>query len=727
MLKSMLMGRKGKLGSAIWIRSISIRMAAEQSVIQQLESRLLMSVTASTLYGPDLREGTTLAYVDLYNGAPVTNGVTDTSAVVKGTTTYAGNTAVEVDITSNSVTPPTEDGGTPTYDTSVAKGFFGYTSQGLVTYGETVDSVTGKTVYTPAAVQLPPVMVAGQAYPSSYSTTATFINSSGGMVTATYQDDLVNTLVSETTVPITVPAGTFDCYEVDQSDTTTHTDPASTSTQVNRNWFNPSVGLVKSEDGDPDNLYDTELKGQTHPAYSLSFQTQPSEATKGNAVKPPITVEILDSKGAKVTTGPDSAAAVTLALASGSGTLGGTLTVSAVGGVATFSDISIAQPGQYTIKATSPSIETPVTSSSFAVVEGSTSTVTPVLSRLKVPVSAVSDSAVNASATVTLTNGTGSTVSGKQSVTTYLSTTPTLTNAAIQVGNPVNKTVNLKAGKSTAVTVKITKLPQVPAQGDYYLLFKVSDAAGDSTVVASTSTIAVGPAQVTLTPTVNAVNLPASVVSGGTAKGTVTLSIVNTGNVVSKGMTTIVLSASAVAGTPGTTIATLSKNLSIGVGKTIKVVVPIKAIPVLADGSYFIVAQVTDPLAGNVSIASSAGTTGVAAPFVSLIASLGSAVQGNDSALLTVANHGNVDDTTTLHYTVGFALDAAGQQPAGGTKTVVTGNLHIKAGKSMSIHPNAWKSIVSGLVSGTAYYLTVSVEDSSGNQAVAVSSTSFTA
>jgi len=70
----------------------------------------------------------------------------------------------------------------------------------------------------------------------------------------------------------------------------------------------------------------------------------------------PVKVEVLDGSG-KLVTG--STAAVTVAIGSnpGAGSLSGTLTVNASGGVASFSDLSIDQPGDgYTLTATSPGI-----------------------------------------------------------------------------------------------------------------------------------------------------------------------------------------------------------------------------------------------------------------------------------------------------------------------------------------------------------------------------------
>ena len=82
----------------------------------------------------------------------------------------------------------------------------------------------------------------------------------------------------------------------------------------------------------------------------------------------PVKVEVLDASGQPVT---NSKAAITIAITStanpGPGTLSGTRTVNAVGGVASFSDLSINQPGiGYRLTATSHGMN-PATSDHFTI------------------------------------------------------------------------------------------------------------------------------------------------------------------------------------------------------------------------------------------------------------------------------------------------------------------------------------------------------------------------
>jgi alpha-tubulin suppressor-like RCC1 family protein len=76
----------------------------------------------------------------------------------------------------------------------------------------------------------------------------------------------------------------------------------------------------------------------------LGFTVQPSSAAVGAAIGPAIKVSVQDSVGNVVTTATNS---ITLTLSNnpGSGALGGTLTVAAVAGVATFSNVTVSASG----------------------------------------------------------------------------------------------------------------------------------------------------------------------------------------------------------------------------------------------------------------------------------------------------------------------------------------------------------------------------------------------
>src|SRR5262249_54772074 len=98
---------------------------------------------------------------------------------------------------------------------------------------------------------------------------------------------------------------------------------------------------------------------------TLTFLTEPSNVTAGQAITPAVKVELLDQFGNVAT---NSSAAVTMALANNptGATLGGTTTVHAIKGVATFSNLTVTVAGTgYTLKATEGALST--TSTAFNV------------------------------------------------------------------------------------------------------------------------------------------------------------------------------------------------------------------------------------------------------------------------------------------------------------------------------------------------------------------------
>jgi alpha-tubulin suppressor-like RCC1 family protein len=103
-------------------------------------------------------------------------------------------------------------------------------------------------------------------------------------------------------------------------------------------------------------------------AARLGFVVQPSAAYPAGVIAPPVQVAVRDSFGNLATS---SAATVTLTISSGTGAvgavLGGTLTVAAVSGLASFGDLTVDGAGiGYTLTATS-GVLSPATSQSFYV------------------------------------------------------------------------------------------------------------------------------------------------------------------------------------------------------------------------------------------------------------------------------------------------------------------------------------------------------------------------
>ncbi|HEX8271168.1 MAG TPA: Ig-like domain-containing protein, partial [Longimicrobiaceae bacterium] len=105
------------------------------------------------------------------------------------------------------------------------------------------------------------------------------------------------------------------------------------------------------------------------PAAALEFSVQPSNAVASAPITPAVQVRVVDAFGNLVTGASDN---ITIALGTNpsGGTLSGTVSVPATGGVATFSDLSINLVGAgYTLAASTPSLGT-ATSAGFNVTHG---------------------------------------------------------------------------------------------------------------------------------------------------------------------------------------------------------------------------------------------------------------------------------------------------------------------------------------------------------------------
>ncbi|MFI5232609.1 MAG: Ig-like domain-containing protein [Gemmatimonadales bacterium] len=109
-------------------------------------------------------------------------------------------------------------------------------------------------------------------------------------------------------------------------------------------------------------------------AAKLAISAQPSSAAAGAAISPPVIVQVKDAAGNLATTYSGS---VSLALAAnpGGATLGGATTVAAVGGVATFSNVSLNKAaGGYTLAASASGLAGD-TSTPFATTAAAAATV----------------------------------------------------------------------------------------------------------------------------------------------------------------------------------------------------------------------------------------------------------------------------------------------------------------------------------------------------------------
>src|SRR5262249_7625700 len=108
------------------------------------------------------------------------------------------------------------------------------------------------------------------------------------------------------------------------------------------------------------------------PATKVVFTQQPTAVVAGDTISPAVTVTVQDAGG---NTGTASNPSITLTISTnpGGGTLSGTVTVNAVNGIATFTNLSIDKAGTGYRLAASSSGLTGATSNTFNVTAGAAS------------------------------------------------------------------------------------------------------------------------------------------------------------------------------------------------------------------------------------------------------------------------------------------------------------------------------------------------------------------
>ena len=286
----------------------------------------------------------------------------------------------------------------------------------------------------------------------------------------------------------------------------------------------------------------TGLSGATSTAFNVTagtasklvFSVQPSNAAAGASITPAVTVTIEDASGNTVTTATNT---VTIAIGTNpaSGTLGGTLAVAAVNGVATFSSLSINKVGTgYTITANATGLLT-AASTPFNVTAGTASKLVFSVQ----PSNVAAGASITPAVTVTIEDASGNTVtSATNTVTIAIGTNPasgtlggTLAVAAVNgVATFSNLNIN-NAGTGYSLTASATGL---------------AGATSNAFNVTSTNTMAITTGGLvgvgrTIVGTITVSPAPASAV-------TVSLSSANT-SIVTVSPASVVISAGATTGT----------------------------------------------------------------------------------------------------------------------------------------------------------------------------------
>ena len=424
------------------------------------------------------------------------------------------------------------------------------------------------------------------------------------------------------------------------------------------------------------------------------------------------TTTVVASAASVAVNGPESFTATVVSVdgttAAGTVTfsIGGTSigTAALANGVASFSS-DLTAPGNEIVTAAYTGDTTHAASTSAPLTVNVT-TLTPVVAKSTIPAALVTGTAVRGVSIVGVTNNTAATEKGIITVSVYASTSGAIDQTAVLLGS-IKRSVNIVSGKSVSIAVLTKTSASALAAGSYTLLTQTTDTDSITSNAATGPTLVVSAANISLVETFSKLTLPTAVVAGSKTSAVALIKITNHGNVPSVGVTPISLYASAdqtVAN--GTLIKMLSKKLSIGVGKSVTVAIPLTAFPLLADGDYYIVAQASDPK-GVVTQAVFPTPVNIAAARVDLSGTITSVPTSHLTksfpVTLQIADAGNYTVIKAIDLTLGVSASSDGSSAA--LLTTLPIKLNLKANGNQTLHLKL--PIPKGTPTGAEYLVVV--------------------
>ncbi|HEX4793533.1 MAG TPA: Ig-like domain-containing protein [Humisphaera sp.] len=220
-------------------------------------------------------------------------------------------------------------------------------------------------------------------------------------------------------------------------------------------------------------------------------------------------------------------------------------------------------------------------------------TLVPTIVKSTLPSAVVAGDALKGSITLSITNQSGANIKGKGTIEIFASTTGVIDGSSVLLGQ-ISKTLNVSTTKpaKASVSIKSAVLPT----GTFTLFARVTDASSNVNDSAAGATITAAASFVALSEAVTKNSLPAAATNGAKARGAVTISITNGGNITTPGTTSVTLFATSSGTIDGSAIqlATFSKALHIRPGKPSRASLKLKELPVMTPGSYTLVVQVID-------------------------------------------------------------------------------------------------------------------------------------
>ena len=555
----------------------------------------------------------------------------------------------------------------------------------------------------------------------------------------------VLTIQGGTTVSLKIRLGSGPAYLWGDSQSNC-TSPIGTATTINTSGiYTPALSTVPFNPSSNDYVcvYSPSTSSLNtsvawpHNGQLLAFNSQPINAAAGATISPAVTVQVKDSNGILVAS---STASVALAITSGTptsggpGTLSGTLTKSAVNGVATFSNLSINTDGTaYSLAATSSGLTLGI-SGAFNISSGAATklvyTTAPSTGTAGTAFSVTvqsqdangNPSSPTSNTTITLSKATGGgTLSG-----TLTGTIPTSGNS-VTISTPVYSAADTMTLKATA-TAGETSLASVTSGNIVF-------SAGAATKLVYTTVPSTGTAGTAFGVTVQSQDAngnPSSPTSsttitlskatgGGTLSGTLTGTILSSGNSVTistpvySKSDTMTLTATATAGETSLTAVT-SGSIVFSAGAATELVYTTVPSTGTAGTAFSVTVQSQDAN-GNPSSPTSNTTITLSK------ATGGGTLSGTLTG--TILTSGNSVTISTPVYSAADTMTLKATATAGETSlaSVTSGNIVFSAGAATKL---VYTTVPSTGTAGTAFGVTVQSQDANGNPSSPTSSTTIT-
>jgi Bacterial Ig-like domain (group 3) len=313
----------------------------------------------------------------------------------------------------------------------------------------------------------------------------------------------------------------------------------------------------------------------------------------------------------------------------------------------------------------------------------------PTITGAKLPSAGVVGGKIKASVPVVVTNQGTAAVKGKITINVFVSTSASLDSTATMLFT-LTRNASISAGKSATFPVSITSIPKTLANGTYDVLVQVLDTAGFGNFTASAGAMQLSTPFISLSDSFTALNLPGSVTGGTKTTAAATLELDNFGNVTAVGPATIELFTSTDLNldSADAKITTMKVNLNIGSDRLQRVRIPLKLIPNVASGAYFVLAQVTDP-DKNVTQAATLGTVQITQSFVSLSATVGSVssssikIGSTGTIAVSITNNGNAVSNGPMTIVLGLTSNGFSQTA---TLVTLTQKVNVKIGGTVVLH-----------------------------------------